>query len=475
MIGIQCRTMKHRFQFLSLLFTVSLVVFWVNPVIGYDRRTPIVEAVDKVLPAVVNISTTKNVTVDTSPFPFRFRSPFDDFFEKSYDLHGLGSGVVVEGGYVVTNNHVIAYDFGPADKIFITFYNDNDSKEATIIGSDPVADIAILRIQGEPPNHYLPWGRSDDLMIGETVIAVGNAVGQPFTVTNGIISALHRSIADDEGRKLYNLIQTNSDINRGNSGGPLVNINGDFIGLNTAILSPSGGSIGVGFAIPVSRVKKVYDYWVNNILSLEDLMGLEVHDLSSSLERFFRDTYPSLEDEDIEGIVVVEVSPQGLCADVLKSRDILYQIDGKPIQNSEEFLSLLEEHRGNQLTFGVIREGEREELTINVPKREIERITWLGMELQELDAPWKRRYKLSDKYYGLVVLSVQPESPAANANIQRGDLITSINKHELEKLSDLEEVADSLRPSQTFVLDIFRRIDTGWEHYLLRMKNTQML
>ncbi len=471
------KMMNIRSQLITMSVTLALCAIIGLNAAAYDRRTPIVEAVEKVLPTVVNISTTKNVTVDVSPFPFRFRSPFfDDLFEQTYNLTGLGSGVVIEGGYVVTNNHVTEYDFGPADKIFISFYNDNTTYEATIIGSDPVADIAILRIEGDPPNHYLPWGRSDDLMIGETVIAIGNSMGQPFTVTDGIISALNRSIEDEKGRHLYNLIQTNSDINRGNSGGPLVNINGEFIGLNTAILSPSGGSIGVGFAIPVSRVRKVYDYWVNKTLSLEDQIGLMICDLTPSLERFFRSNYRSLaQQKKLEGVVVAEVSPSGLCTGKIRSRDIIYEVDGKPVKNSVSFLACLEEHKGNQLELGLIREGKHETISIPVPQQEVERYSWLGMELQGLDTPWKRRYGIEEQDHGLVVLSVEPNSAAEKANIQRGDIITSIEKKELKKLDELKRLVRSIRPGETILLEVYRLVDTHWGRYLLKMKTENML
>jgi serine protease Do/serine protease DegQ len=470
------KNMKSRRFLLHICLIGGMWVAQAGDAAAYNRRTAIVEAVEKVLPAVVNISTTKKVTVGVSPFPFRFRSPFfDELFEQKYNLSGLGSGLVVEGGYVVTNNHVIAYDFGPADKIYVTFHGDNTTYEAVIVGADPVADIAILRIEGNPPQKNLPWGRSDDLMIGETVIAIGNALGQPFTVTDGIISALHRSIEDDKGRHLYNLIQTNSDINRGNSGGPLVNINGEFIGLNTAILSPTGGSIGVGFAIPVSRVKKVYDYWVANILSLEDQIGLDIYDLTPSLERFFRTNYPSLANEKLEGVVVVEVSPAGFCSGNVFARDIIHEVDGKPVRSSESFLSRLEEHKGNMLTLAVIREGKRMAISIKVPDQEVDRYAWLGMDLQELDSPWKRRYNIENQNFGLVVLSVQPDSAAAKANIRRGDIITSIEKKELKKLDDLKTMVRSLRTSETIVLEVYRLVDTRWGRYLLRMKNTQLL
>jgi len=337
------------------------------------------------------------------------------------------------------------------------------------VGMDPHAEVAILRVEGKTPEHVLTWGRSDDLMIGETVIAIGNALGQPFTVTNGIISALNRTIEGEKGHRLTNLIQTNADINRGNSGGPLVNINGDFIGLNTAILSPSGGSVGLGFAIPVFRVKKVFDYWVNNILSLEDRMGLEIQNLNPSLKRFFTSEYPALSQGKLLGVVVVQVSPQGLCAELLKRRDIIDEVDHKAIQDSDDFLLKLEEHPGAALSLGIIREGQRKTINVPVPRKEIERTTWKGLELQELSNPWRRRLDLSDDRAGLVALSVKADSPAGKVGIHEGDIIIAIEGAKMESLEDLKAAQKEISASKPVEVIFYRRIGTKGEMYRARI------
>lgn len=447
---------------LKILIVTLLLSIFSGQLYAYDRRTPIVEAVEKVLPAVVDISTTKSIKV--SPFPSFFSTPFDDQlerfykrFERTYQLEGLGSGVVVEGGYVITNDHVVKYEYGYADKIVITFYENNIQKEATIIGVDSRADVAILAIEGEAPVSHLPWGRSDDLMIGETVIAIGNALGQSFTVTNGIISALNRSISDESGRELHTLIQTNADINRGNSGGPLVNINGEFIGLNTAILSPSGGSVGLGFAIPISRVKQVYDYWVNHIPALEDRMGIEYQDMTPDLRLFFQSNYEELKDKPLSGIVVLNVEEDGFCADALLRRDIIVGVDGKTVINSREFVNHLEEHRGKTLQLSLIREGQKETLQIKVPNERIQTTQWLGMEMQELDSPWRRWYGIDKRQHGLVVLSVFPKSRAAEAGIKRGDIVLAINAKPVVTLEDLKAARKELKNQDDVILDIYKR------------------
>ena len=473
--------------YLAMAWLGCLMVLAASASWSYDRRTPIVEAVEKVLPAVVNISTTKSVRVQQNPMPFRFNSPFFDFpfsdlfGSKTYQFEGLGSGVIVEGGYVVTNNHVIDYDFGPADKIFITTYGDNKTIEASIVGSDPKEDVAILMVESSDLSHTLPWGRSDDLMIGETVIAVGNALGQSFTVTSGIVSALNRTLEDDSGKSLTNLIQTNADINRGNSGGPLVNINGDFIGLNTAIISPSGGSVGLGLAIPASRVRKIYEYWVHHILALEDQLGLQVQEITPPVDYFFRNEFPALKDQDIQGAVITEVVPQGLAAPQLKRMDIIQAVDGKRIKDRDDFLNRLEEHRGETLVLDLLREGKSEQVHLAVRSQEIITRQWLGMNLQEIDNHWRNRYDLSYNDTGLVIASIRnPE--AREAAILPGDIISKImienRVYQPRTLADLDKITGATGRNMTLDMELLRqkktygRSDSRWRLYQVQLHVT---
>jgi len=444
----------------------------------YNRRTPIVEAVEKALPAVVNISTTKVVNISRSPFPPYMQTPFDDLFKEKYQIEGLGSGVVVDGLYIITNYHVVAYDeyrVGPADRILITFNDTKEEREATLIGADPSADVAILQFIGEPHEKFLHWGRSDDLMIGETVIAIGSALGQPFTVTSGIISALNRSI-EAKNRRLNNLIQTNADINRGNSGGPLININGEFIGLNTAIISPTGGSVGLGLAIPVSRVKKIYDYWVNHILSLEDQMGLEIQDMNPSLKGWFHKYYATLSEESLDGVVVLTVSPHAISTGQIIRRDIIVSVDGQSIENSSDFLARLEEHQGSSVKLGIIREGNKIETVLPSASRKVETILFQGMEIQELDNPWRRWLDLTDDDKELlVVLSVIPGSEAEKAVIQRGDVLIAANQIQLHSLNDLRQAIPALNRARHIQLDTARQVEKRWKGRPVRLQNEKSL
>lgn len=445
----------------------------------YDRRTPIVEAVEKILPAVVNISTTKVVSVNRSPFPRNMRTPFDelfsDMFQQQYRLEGLGSGVLIEGGYVVTNNHVISYEeyqVGPADQIYVNLYDEKEPREAVLIGAHPSADLAILKLKGEAPVHYLPWGRSDDLMIGETVIAAGSALGQPFTVTTGIISALNRSMGVSKGHLYNNLIQTNADINQGNSGGPLVNINGEFIGLNTMILSPSGGSVGLGFAIPVARVKKVYNYWINHVVSLEDQLGLEIQDIDPQIAHFFRSRYDNLKEAKINGVLVGKVSLSGVAVDYLKPLDLIQEVDGKAIEGSADFMNRIEEHQGGELNLKIIREGNTIAVHMQVASQKIETDSWMSMTFQTLDNCWRNWFDIPDKFAGVVVLSVEPGSEAQKTGIQRGDVLVNVNnKLDLFTLADLQKAKTAFKNDNVFLLQIYRLVEKRWQPHRVELKN----
>jgi len=465
------KVLNYKYILFSLILALVPVL---DTFAQYDRRTPVVEAVQKVLPSVVNISTEKEITelVRVSPFRSPFGTPFDRTFERNYQVEGLGSGVLVEGGYIITNNHVIDSDYGQPDKIYITFHKDDKRYEARVIGMDPASDVSILKLSEEINRPGLSWGRSNDLMIGETVIAIGNALGQPFTVTNGIISALNRTIDVDSTSSLTNLIQTNADINRGNSGGPLVNINGDFIGLNTAIISPSGGSIGLGFAIPVDRVKNIFDYWVNDTITLQDRLDLNVQDMSPPLKQYYLSYYPELDESSVSGVVVTDVAPTSIASDELTKRDIITKVQNRKIDSESNFYRTLNDITEDKIELAVIREGKPVTISLNVPDQKIETFNWAGLELQELDSPWRRRLGLPPKYTGLIVREVQPGSAADKKGIKRGDWIDGINQQQVKTLEDIKSIYQNVN-LRSLNLDVLRyekkQMARSWQDNWKRM------
>ncbi len=282
------RTRTAPMQAIWVLFVGLALVFAQAMMAGAQSRpNTFADLADKVSPAVVNITTSTTVAANTGPAPVvPDGSPFEDFFRDFMDRNddgerrprrsqALGSGFVIsEDGYIVTNNHVIQ----GADEIMIEFF-EGFELEATIVGTDPNTDLALLKVEADEPLAFVPWGNSDESRVGDWVMAMGNPLGQGFSVSAGIVSARGRALSgtyDD-------YIQTDAAINRGNSGGPLFNMNGEVIGVNTAILSPNGGSIGIGFAMS-SRVA------TNVIAQLEEFgetrrgwLGVRIQDVSDDV------------------------------------------------------------------------------------------------------------------------------------------------------------------------------------------------
>jgi serine protease Do len=239
------------------------------------RRTPVVEAVKKVAPAVVNISTEKIVKRRINPFFDDYGFFFGDFFQnfpssRTYKRQSLGSGVLIDPkGYIITNEHVIL----PASKIKVVLV-DGREFEGKLIGSDSKFDLAVIKIEAESDFPAIKIGKSIDLMIGETVISIGNPFGLSHSVTTGVISALNRTIVTDEKRVYSDFIQTDASINPGNSGGPLLNILGELIGINTAIYQKAEG---IGFAIPIDKARRIVDDLIQSGYVHRAWLGIGVH------------------------------------------------------------------------------------------------------------------------------------------------------------------------------------------------------
>jgi len=462
------------------------------------RRTPVVLAVEKAIPAVVDISTKKKIRVDRSPF-LLFRTPFDDFFlprglfQDTYVGTSLGSGVVVDReGYVITNSHVVSYGEGEGaepDEILVLLHGEDEQRKAEIVGRDPAEDIAVLRILGEPPKQYLPLGNSSDLMIGETVIAIGYALGQSHTVTQGIISQLGRYIEGDNGVVLPNLIQTDADINPGNSGGPLINLDGELIGINTAIATPSGGSVGIGFAIPVNRVRKVYNYYVLRQPPLEYRLGIQFQDLSPTLRMALRSKIPGFRSvKDLSGVLVTNVDPSGAASGQLEPLDLIQLVNGRRIRSGDDIGTELVPVNASDVQIGILREGKSRNVSIALkpgsarasrqsgPK---DNNQWLGMELKPLDQKWRKQWNMDSSVEGLVVSRVANNSPADRAELEPGDIITEIAAPGLANavfrvsdLTDIDILRRKLANAETFIIYFYRYEENrGWSKWRTEIEN----
>ena len=276
-------------QAIALFLSGLAVLMVLFPAVGqgqpYPRRNAIVDAVQKVSPAVVNISLEYEIRKRISPFS-EFSNPlFDEFFKdffdpgfgRQYKRTSLGSGVIIDGqrGYILTNAHVVE----KTGTVNITL-NDEREYEAEIVGVDPDSDLAVLHIKANDPLPSIAMGDSRDLLIGETVIAIGNPFGFSNTVTTGVISAANRSFRTKD-RVFHDFIQTDASINPGNSGGPLLNINGELIGINTAIYA---GAQGIGFAIPINKARRIIEDLIAHGEVIDAWIGLWVQDLDSSLD-----------------------------------------------------------------------------------------------------------------------------------------------------------------------------------------------
>lgn len=338
--------------------------------IAASRRTAIVRAAEEVGPAVVSVSVTQARVVRTSPYmPFRdqfFDQFFRDFFgEREYiqEVASLGSGVIIsKDGLVVTNEHVVR----DATEIKVTL---TDGREfgGTVVASEPEYDLALVRMEGRDlPTASL--GNSDDIIIGEWAIAIGNPFGFLLedthpSVTVGVISALHRSMKTDEGTVgVYkDMIQTDAAINPGNSGGPLVNSSGEVIGINTFIISKSGGSMGIGFAIPVNRVKHIVDEVAEYGRIRQIWIGILVQEVTPLIAR-------SLGLEGARGVIVSQVD-EGSPASKggIKRGDVIVSVNDQDVRNWESARkAIFGAEIGDRLKFGLLRQGKKKEMTVVV-------------------------------------------------------------------------------------------------------------
>ena len=406
------------------------------------RETPTVRVVASAGPSVVNITTER--VVEQSPFrsPFardpRLNRYFRDFIEprRPRTVESLGSGVLIdEARHVLTNEHVIRQ----ASAIRVTLA-DGREFEATLVGADPSNDMAVLRVETEEDLPWTPLGRSDDLLVGEPVIAIGNPHGFANTVTTGVISALDRSLStqitsEEAGATLHGLIQTDASINPGNSGGPLLNAEGTLIGINTAVYwRPDQPTNTIGFAIPIAVAKRVIDELIEYGEVVPSWLGIQFQDLDPSLHGVLR-----LPDS-VSGIIVNDVTngSPGEAAG-LERGDIVMQMDQRTLRHAGDFYDSLRSVRTDQrVELSVWRDGKPS--SVDVIARELPAAqalllaeAVLGMKLSELDGN------------GFAVEAVKRNGSAARIGFQRGDVLLAIGGRLLEDRESLRNAVAPLR------------------------------
>ncbi|HPD14914.1 MAG TPA: trypsin-like peptidase domain-containing protein [Planctomycetota bacterium] len=402
------------------------------------RRTPVVIAVEKAGPSVVNISTEQIVVRQGDPF-YQFRDPFfDQFFSEYFErfarpqqfrTHSLGSGVIIDPeGHVVTNEHVVR----KASRIDVTLA-DGSKYEGKLLSGDPESDLALIELNAKKPLPALRLGRSDDLMIGETVIALGNPFGLESTVTVGVVSAKNRSVTL-EGREAYaGLVQTDAAINPGNSGGALVNIEGELIGINVAIRADAQG---IGFAIPVDRVREVLKGLFNYRLIKKTYIGVRGRDLTPEDMARHKAAAHS-------GVLVVGVDPDSPAARAgLAEGDLITAVDSVPVADMLQFFKkMLDKNVGDTVALRVLRGSKDQVIRVTVaaaPKpsgAEVAR-TRLGLSLQPMTAELARSFGFREPA-GLIVTALEPGGPGDKAGLMRGDVLLRVGDVAVQTLDQV--------------------------------------
>ena len=422
-------------------------------------------------PSIVNISTTRVIkTRDEAPFDF-FDDPFFRRFfgdqvphpnvPKEHKEQSLGSGVIVsEDGYIVTNNHVIE----KAQEIKVLLLNKKDYK-AKVIGADPKTDIAVIKIdaKGLPA---LPWGDSNELKVGQIVFAIGNPFGLNQTVTMGVISAVGRAnvgIADYE-----DFIQTDAAINPGNSGGALINARGELIGINTAILSRTGGYQGIGFAVPSSMAKQVMDSLVKYKKVVRGWLGVSIQEVTSDLAEEFGV-------KDLKGALVSGVmkgSPAEKAG--IRQGDVILQYNGKVVEDTGHLRNMVSQTPvGTTVTVKLLRQKKEIEASVNIaelPKKMAEASTkgeeqgndeestaFAGLTVRELTPEIAKRLGVDENEKGIVVIKVDPDSRVYEAGIRPGDIILQINQKSIGTIDDYKKTVSMIKAKERALLLIRRK------------------
>ena len=429
-------------------------------------RSSYADIVEKVSPAVVTVRSERKVTASAGTNPFADDPIFRQFFggkmpeaqNKPRIERGLGSGVIVEAnGVILTNNHVV--DGAAQLKIDLP---DKRTFNAKVVGTDPASDLAVLKIEAENLP-VLVLGNSDQVRVGDVVLAVGNPLGLRQTVTSGIISAKGRQTGISDG-SFEDFLQTDAPINQGNSGGALVNMNGELIGINSQILSPSGGNIGIGFSIPSNMAKSVMEQLLKEGKVRRGMLGVGIQDVTSALAENF-----GL--KEVKGVLINSLTPGGPAAKAgLKQGDVILSLNGTAVADGNELRNRISAAAPQtEVEIGYLRDGQ--EQTAKVTLGELESKTSgkdkngepadsseqgkLGLALQPLTPQIAQQLGLKDNTEGVVVADVQGGSPADEAGLQRGDVILQINRQNVKTIDDVKNAVANTK-SKTVLLLINR-------------------
>jgi len=461
----------------SAVLAVTAMAMMSSPSLAQARGPEVIaDVAEKVIDAVVNVSTSQTVEarggIQVPP-----GSPFEDFFEeffknrrgqngqngengkapnqnnRSRRVNSLGSGFIIDpSGVVVTNNHVIA----DADEVTVIL-NDGTRLKAEVVGRDTKIDLAVLKVKSDKPLKAVRFGDSDKLRLGEWVIAIGNPFSLGGTVTAGIVSARNRDI---NSGPYDNYIQTDAAINRGNSGGPLFNLDGDVVGINTAIISPSGGSIGIGFAVPSKAALPIIDQLRQFGEARRGWLGVRIQQVTDDIAE-------SLNIKPARGALIAGVDDKGPAKPAgIEPGDVIVKFDGHDIKEMRDLPRVVADTAvGKDVEVIVIRKGK--ELTKRVKLGRLEEETQkqasltpkkdaapeeksvvqksLGLKLSNMSENLRKRYKIKDNVKGIVITGVDDNSAAAEKRLQAGDVIVEVAQDPVGSAEDLQKKLDQLK------------------------------
>ena len=456
---------------LAMAVSASLAVSAPQQAYAFTAPESFAELADQISPSVVNITTSSMVAAPSWGGPMvPPGSPFEEFFRdfgmpeggqpgRQQRSEALGSGFVISAdGYIVTNNHVI----DGADEIEIEFFS-GEKLPAKVIGTDKQTDIALLKVEAAAPLAFVKFGNSDLMRVGDWVVAMGNPLGQGFSVSAGIVSARNRELAgtyDD-------YLQTDAAINRGNSGGPLFNMQGDVIGVNTAILSPNGGSIGIGFSMASNVVDKVVKQLQEFGETRRGWLGVRIQDVTADIAE-------SLDLASAKGALVTDVPDGPAKAAGILAGDVITTFNGQDVDSAGGLTRRVADAPvGEAVPVIVLREGQTVTLDVTLGRREEAessasggtpqaedpaKLDLLGMTLAPLDNAIRRQMGLGEDAYGLVVTDVDPSSEAAAKGLRQGDMITEAGQQKVTRLKDLQDrIAEAQKAGRKSLLLLIRR------------------
>ncbi|HZB61900.1 MAG TPA: DegQ family serine endoprotease [Microvirga sp.] len=454
-------------------FAVMTIVATAMPLPALARSAPesFADLAEEVTGAVVNISASTTVEARNRTLPqLPPGTPFEDLFEEFFNRRGqgnnnnsednaprarrsnsLGSGFVIDpSGIVVTNNHVI----GDANDISVIF-SDGTRLKAEIIGKDSKVDLAVLKVKSDKPLKAVKFGDADSIRPGDWVMAIGNPFGLGGSVTAGIVSARGRNI---ESGPYDNYIQTDASINKGNSGGPLFNMNGEVIGINTAILSPTGGSVGIGFAVPASTAVPIIDQLRQFGETRRGWLGVRIQNVDDA-------TAEALNLGSARGALIAGIDEKGPAKPAgLEVGDVIVRFDGKEVKDSRDLPRIVAstpvgkaadvtivrkgQEMTKQVTLGRLEDGEKQ-ASLQPPSTDTPTATRqaqaFGLNLSGMTDELRRRYSLKDDLKGVVITRVDPNSPASDKRIQAGEVIVEVNQEPVAAPADVTKKIQDLK------------------------------